>query len=603
MEDNDLLEQFKTNAVLFDSPGEQQGVMVALYPSPLVAQQLAAMPGATIPADQLHLTLAYLGRVDDIADAQIAHALLTVRRIAENRSALVGTVQGVGRFNATSSSDGKDVIFAIPDVLGLVELRNELAAVLQDRGVPVSNTHGFNPHLTLSYVEPGSESPIATIPTTALRLTALSLVVGDKRLDFPFAEQGIRFNAEEAPVTEAPVETPAAVALGDVTESGMVQFATNAQITVKEITHKGRKYLVAPSVPVREGVLNGEFVPATEIEKFAMAWNGRPMPLGHPKDAAGFISANSPDLWDETPAFFWNAHAEAGALKGEVWLDIEKAEALGGLAVQALARLRQNLPVELSTAYFRDLDPAPGVYEGKPYRGVARNLRPDHIAILLDEPGACSWQDGCGTPRVNSAQQQAKASHSFLSALVRNLISSLVPGGSKVDRNALIAGLVANKACKCSEEQLATLDDGTLQALTDTLAKPAVNTETPVEKPAPAAPAVQVVPAPVPAEVVAFTSFVEKFGGLDKLTATLDGLAANADRERVELVNALTVNERCPLGKEDLAKLSVESLRKLQSTVAPRTYAGNAGAIVSNAGADEYEELAMPTLPKSKEAK
>lgn len=602
------LAEFRANAQLFVTTGEHTGAIVALYPTPETAEPLAAVPGVTVPAADLHLTLAYLGEVATLSDAQLAATLLIVRRLAEQALPLTGTVQGVGRFNASERSGGRDVIYAVPNLPQLPALHHELMMALRDRGTPLLPP-GFMPHITLGYVEPGSEFPMSTVPTLPLHCTALSLVVGDQRLDFPLG--ALATNAAPcgccaetlAATTEEPVantEEPVANTEAPV-ESGVVQLAVNAQVTVKEIIHNGRAYLVAPSVPIREGVLNGELVPAAEIQKFALAWNGRPMPLGHPKDNGGFISANSPDLWDSTPAFFFNAQAEDGVLRGEVWLDIEKAEALGGLAVQALNRLRHGQPLELSTAYFRDLDPQPGTYAGKSYRGVARNLRPDHIAILLNEPGACSWQDGCGAPRVNSAQDQVQASQTFLSAIVRNVIRSLVPGGKKVDREALIASLVANSACKCSAEQLAAVDEGTLQAFVASLTPVAAPEVAPianarVETPAPQQP----VAVPLPQEVVAFTEMVAKFGGMDKLTAALDGVVANADRERGDLITALVANERCTLSKGELAGLAVDSLRKLQAAFAPRNYAANAGALVSNTltSEDEFRVLAMPTAFK-----
>ena len=34
--------------------------------------------------------------------------------------------------------------------------------------------------------------------------------------------------------------------------------------------------------------------------------------------------------------------------------------------------------------------------DGRAYIAIARKYRPDHLAILLNERGACSIQDGCG---------------------------------------------------------------------------------------------------------------------------------------------------------------------------------------------------------------
>jgi 2'-5' RNA ligase len=180
------------------------------------------------------------------------------------------------------------------------------------------------------------------------------------------------------------------------------------QLSVNQILGKprhetlgGREYLIAPVVAIRSGVLNGEFVPAEEVEKYPEAWNGRPVPLGHPMVNGDPISANTPDQDEKHAARLWNVIAENGTLKGEIWVDLEKARAIGGDALEVVNRLEAEHPIEVSTAYYRDLEPKSGKLNGARYSGIARNLRPDHLAILLYEVGACSWKDGCGTPRVN----------------------------------------------------------------------------------------------------------------------------------------------------------------------------------------------------------
>lgn len=172
--------------------------------------------------------------------------------------------------------------------------------------------------------------------------------------------------------------------------------------TPERRTHAGREYLIAPVVPIKEAVLNGELVLGEEIGRYVGSWNGIPLPLGHPTERGVPVSANTPDLDARTPGRFWNAEFDGEKLHGEIWLDIEKCQQIGGDALRALERLEAGEPVEVSTAYWRDLEPVTGgTYQGKAYHGIARNLRPDHLALLLDEVGACSWQDGCGAPRIN----------------------------------------------------------------------------------------------------------------------------------------------------------------------------------------------------------
>lgn len=571
-----------TNAKLFNVTGDQYtGVMVALFPSPEVAAQIAAIPGVSIAPEQLHITLAYIASADMLSDAQIAKVIVETECLAKENDPIIGTINGMGRFNASQSSDGQDVVFAVVDLPGLDEVRAKLIEELDECECEVSDDHGFTPHMTLAYIDPGGVSPITAVPTIPVRFDNLTVAVGGKRVDFPL------LGIEEQP--QAQPQMPMANNSADG-----VQVVVNAAGAVKEVTRKGKRYLVAPTVALRAGVLNGEYVPADEVAKYADAWNGRPVPLGHPKQGDMPISANSMDLWDETPAMFWNAHVDGDALKGEIWLDVAKAEAVGGLAVQALQRLRNGQPVEVSTGYFRDLVVTNGTIDGEAYTGIARNLRPDHIALLLNETGACSWADGCGTPRINDAQ--TVASQSFISALLRNVIDSL--GGRKVDKTKIIEGLAANAQCKCTKPQLEAMETDTLVAFAESLA-PVVNEDAPAPTPAP----VEVVKEVVPAELAQLAKVVEQFGGIEKLTAALAGVVTNAEQEKADLVKGLVNNERNLLSEAELQALPTDTLRKLHSSLAPRLYVGGADVVATNAQAGSTYVLQMPSPFAKKEAK
>ena len=163
----------------------------------------------------------------------------------------------------------------------------------------------------------------------------------------------------------------------------------------------GRAYLVAPVVALVEGVVNEELAPADEIGEFPAAWNGVPVTINHPVGARGenLSARNSPELHAEIEVGkFWNVRFDPPKLKGEVWLDVEKTQVR---AAEVVARLRDGDVLEVSTGYWRVLDPQEGVFNGKPYVGIQRGLRPDHLAILPDAVGACSITDGCGFPRAN----------------------------------------------------------------------------------------------------------------------------------------------------------------------------------------------------------
>lgn len=172
-----------------------------------------------------------------------------------------------------------------------------------------------------------------------------------------------------------------------------------------------REHLVAPVVPIVAGVLNGELVPAEEIGRYPDAWNGIPLPVGHPTDEQGIpISANAPRLVERAVGRFWGAEFAGDRLRGELWVDVERCRELGGDAVVALHRLEAGLPLEVSTSYWRDIEESSGTYAGEPYDAIARNLRPDHLALLPHDIGACNWQDGCGAPRTNQADESEQSS-------------------------------------------------------------------------------------------------------------------------------------------------------------------------------------------------
>jgi len=168
---------------------------------------------------------------------------------------------------------------------------------------------------------------------------------------------------------------------------------------------EGREFLVAPVVALVPGVLNGFLNPADEVAKYVDAWNDAPVPIGHPTRGGVNVSARSLDvLAHNVIGRFQNVTFEENRLKGELWLEIEKAERVGDVAVAVLAALEAGEPVEVSTAYFADQELVSGEWNGKPYQGINRNIRPDHLALLPGAKGACSWQDGCGAPRVHEVE-------------------------------------------------------------------------------------------------------------------------------------------------------------------------------------------------------
>lgn len=191
---------------------------------------------------------------------------------------------------------------------------------------------------------------------------------------------------------------------------------TALTVQPQRLMHNEREYLLAPCIMIVEGVLNGGYVPGEEIR--ACPWDGIPLVINHPLGADGqAISANSPDalaaysvgrvFHTQYTDIAQNGHALTRA-QAELWLDTAQATALGGEALQAMQMLETQNALEVSTAFYSNAETQRGSFYGVPYQEIHRNLRADHLALLPNSTGACSWRDGCGAPRLNA---QACACH------------------------------------------------------------------------------------------------------------------------------------------------------------------------------------------------
>jgi hypothetical protein len=200
----------------------------------------------------------------------------------------------------------------------------------------------------------------------------------------------------------------------------METIISNAGAARRETLH-GRDFIVAPAVLLRSDlVLDGSqgpgFYPAEEVENRAHVdeWNGMPIVVRHPRtkvrheqtgrDEWVHVSARSPEIIQEWGiGNVWHAEAKDGKLLAELWFDVERVKNSDlKLKSQGVAPLLPKLlnaqPIDLSTG----LDPVKEKTAGRAANGdhhawIARQpYRPDHVAVLPDEKGACSVEDGCG---------------------------------------------------------------------------------------------------------------------------------------------------------------------------------------------------------------
>lgn len=163
-----------------DHGGPNPGVMLAAMLPAELAKAIAMDDGE--PPERLHCTIGYLGRLNEIGGAdRIAKARDTIAKVAAATPALRGRIGGMGRFAASKSSDGLDVIYAALDVPGLAEFRNACVSALAAAGVQVRRDHDFNPHVTLAYVGETDPTPemAQAVRNAPVTIDRLALVMGD----------------------------------------------------------------------------------------------------------------------------------------------------------------------------------------------------------------------------------------------------------------------------------------------------------------------------------------------------------------------------------------------------------------------------------------
>jgi hypothetical protein len=173
--------------------------------------------------------------------------------------------------------------------------------------------------------------------------------------------------------------------------------------TAKSKTLNGIPHLVVPVVMMKEGVHNGSLGPIfhsiTELGKIPCSWDGIPVTVNHPQDNGQNVSANSPAVLESYAiGKVFNTRVVGDGLKADAWLEADKLET----RFPALFEMIQDgAPVDVSVGVFSEYIEEEGDWNGEHYDRIAINNRPDHLALLPNDHGACGWKDGCGIRNNN----------------------------------------------------------------------------------------------------------------------------------------------------------------------------------------------------------
>lgn len=180
---------------------------------------------------------------------------------------------------------------------------------------------------------------------------------------------------------------------------------------------EGRRHIVAPvALLPKEGVLNGSegafFYPEDENRKRLRAWNGRPVVVYHPVLAGNAISACDPLVFNTRRCgTLFNAKMD-DKVRAEAWFDEEKTEQIDKRVYEAL---QEEQMLECSSGLFAVPDKTPGVFNNVKYDAIARDQEPDHLAVLPDQIGAYSIEQGGGILQTN--QRRLAVSHLACNAM------------------------------------------------------------------------------------------------------------------------------------------------------------------------------------------
>lgn len=130
-----------------------------------------------------HVTLLYIGEVDDIKDDILDAALrILIPRIE-------GKFGGVGRFSGSEASKGLDVFYLSVDSPLLFSIRSRLIKELALWGITPDNSHGFVPHMTVKFLEASEPQPFQRIEAVPVDLSNIRVVVGKEYVDLKSFDQ------------------------------------------------------------------------------------------------------------------------------------------------------------------------------------------------------------------------------------------------------------------------------------------------------------------------------------------------------------------------------------------------------------------------------
>ncbi|EOC1612064.1 DUF2213 domain-containing protein, partial [Cronobacter turicensis] len=258
-------------------------------------------------------------------------------------------------------------------------------------------------------------------------------------------------------------------------------------------------------VPVVDDVvMNGGLYPAEEINKSFKTLEGNPMPFGHPKIGNEHVSATNPRAVNQFHVGAWaeNVRKDGDRVVMDMKVNkrIAQSSEKGKRLIERLDELQANSnaePIHVSTGLLLRREQNSGKSKGKSYSWVARNMQFDHVAILLDEPGAATPEEGVGifvnadnsqqeveVTTVNLEEAEKESLEETITTKVINSLKALFSANSHVKEEAdPMKDLITNALKAAGKEVEGKTDAELMDAYNQMMAeKTASKAETPEEK-------------------------------------------------------------------------------------------------------------------------
>jgi cytidyltransferase-like protein len=128
---------------------EHSGLFFGFLVPPEAASILGYLTDESAAEEPLHVTLFYQ---KGIRPELCQKAASIVKEMVDRHGPIPVKIAGLGRFSASHTSDGKDVIYASVDSPQLTDFRGLMVAYFKMAGIEIEQEHGFTPHVTLQYV-------------------------------------------------------------------------------------------------------------------------------------------------------------------------------------------------------------------------------------------------------------------------------------------------------------------------------------------------------------------------------------------------------------------------------------------------------------------